>query len=77
VNETELWRLRGKNGEVVCCAREIHDSARRAWDNSLLAFELRIERNGELYLTELHPRADVVERRSREMREALVEKGWQ
>jgi hypothetical protein len=38
---------------------------------------LRIERNGEIYLTELHPHREALDARTRQVGDALVEKGWQ
>ena len=72
----ELWRLRSKSRELVCCIREIREPARAAWDNALLGFELRVDRNGELYLTELHRHREAIDARSGWMQKALVEKGW-
>lgn len=46
----ELWRLRNDKGEIVCSVCEIRDPFRAAWDNARLGFELRVDRNGELYL---------------------------
>lgn len=72
----ELWRLRNGGKQVVCSVTEVRDPARPAWDDARLGFELRADRNGELYLTELHRHREAIDVRSREMREALVERGW-
>jgi len=61
--------------ELRCAVREIHDPARHPTE-SLFGHELRIERNGEMYLTELYRNRDKLDMRCRELYALLVAKGW-
>lgn len=54
--------------------REIPDPARH--DGSLFGLELRIERAGELHLSEVFKDRKRLEARSTELRSMLIEKGW-
>jgi hypothetical protein len=61
-----------------CTVAEIRDpTARRDdWDDRILGVELRVEKNGELYLTELHRDRWRLDARCRELYDLLVARGW-
>jgi hypothetical protein len=76
VRETELWKLFIATKELRCSVREIHGPALHSAE-SLFGLELRIERNGEMYLTEVHKDPTKLEIRCRELHDLLIAKGWQ
>ena len=59
-----------------CTVAEIRDPISDRWDERLLGVELRVERNGELYLTELHRNRETLDARCQELHDLLVTKGW-
>ena len=76
VSEIYLWNLTSGSRVMRCTVAEILDPMRDAWDKRLLGVELRVERNGELYLTELHRKRETLYARCQELRDVLVTKGW-
>jgi hypothetical protein len=59
-----------------CTVAEVRDPDRDDWDQRVLGAELRVEKNGELYLTELHRDRQALNARCRELHDLLVAKGW-
>jgi hypothetical protein len=76
MRETERWKVVLSTKQVRCSVREIHGPALHD-SQSLFGLELRIERNGEMYLTEVHKDPTKLEIRSRELHDLLIAKGWQ
>lgn len=61
-----LWRLLAYTDRYVIC---------RVFETDQ-GLELRIERDGEVHLSEIHTDQQSLLNRSSELRNALVEKGW-
>lgn len=72
--DRERWRMRGVCTEVRALARDIHVAA-GTWD-AVHWCELRIERAGEIYLTERYPSEIALQHRSAALQDRLREKGW-
>ena len=61
--------------EVHCSVREINGPSVHQ-SESLFGIELRIERDGEMYLTELYRNREKLDTRCQELHDLLVAKGW-
>ena len=76
MRETELWKLSVATKELRCSVREIHGPALHS-SESLFGLEMRIDRNGEMYRTELYRDPAKLELRCRELHDLLIAKGWE
>jgi hypothetical protein len=74
--DRELWRLKREAREVVCSVAEIRDPKHATWDTAPIGFELRVERDGDLHLTELHRNRAAIDLRSEHLRELMLRNGW-
>ncbi len=75
--DTELWRLFGVVADVRATLRELRNPAQQgSWNGDLYGLELRIERAGELHLSEVFKDRAKLEMRSAELRGVLMAKGW-
>lgn len=72
--DQELWRVTKAPGRtIVCRRREIPSGT--GWDG-YVALELRVEHNGEIYLTEQHRERVRFQARVNELRAMLLDVGW-
>jgi hypothetical protein len=75
MEDIELWHLRGDLKKVRCLRREIHNE-RQHEGRTLVGYELRVELEGSMYITELYSDLRILEARSAELREMLEARGW-
>jgi hypothetical protein len=65
-----LWRMTKPNRTIVCRVREVLSR------HFAVGLEIRVEHNGQVYLTELHRERVMFSRRVAELRELLEAEGW-
>ncbi len=65
-----LWRMTKPGRTIVCRVREVRS---RHFADGL---EIRVEHNGQVYLTELHRERIAFHRRVEELRAMLEAEGW-
>jgi hypothetical protein len=70
-----LWRMKGTSSHVVARVRSIRAGAGPLVEQ-WVRFELRVERSGQLYLTEQFKDRAALMTRSAELRGLLVADGW-
>lgn len=73
--DTELWRLARADRVIVCRQREVRGGLDENWD-SQVTYELRVEHQVEIYLTEVHKDRTAFVRRVGQLRDALEAEGW-
>ena len=74
--DVELWTVTFQDRIIRCTTRPIYGPALHVAD-ALFGIELRIERNHEMYLTELYRDRAKLSARSEELHALLIVKGWQ
>lgn len=73
ISDIELWRVHKGDRTIACRRRDIPHGT--GWE-AYVALELRVEHNGEIYLTETHRDHARFHRRVEELRDALLDSGW-
>ena len=74
-DDTELWRVSKGARTLVCRERQLRGGLDDKW-NRHIAYELRIDHQGELYWSEVHADRVEFQRRVDELRAALLAEGW-
>lgn len=74
-DDRELWRLSKGARTMVCRERQLRGGLDDKWD-SHIAYELRIEHEGELYWSEVHTDRVEFQPRVAELPAALEAEGW-
>lgn len=72
--DLELWRVRKVDRVMRAVVRTIRPVT-ASWDDTV-GLELRVEHNGEIYLTELRRDQAALEARSAELLKSLEAHGW-
>ena len=75
MEDIELWQMRGDVKKVRCLRREIHDKEQQRGQTPV-SYELRVELEGSMYITELYYNLRILEARSDELRGLLEARGW-
>ena len=70
MHDLEMWRLRKGRREVRAVVRESNT------DGDFVGVELRVENNGEIYMTELRQSKMDIERRTAEIFREFEAGGW-